>query len=120
MWIRRHRRHVRRAALALAVAAIAAPGAQAYVANEGANSTTQAHSRPDDRGVRVGGPAATVQPVGAIERRTYYRPVPNVAATSDGSIGWGDVGIGASVALALAGFGVAAVRFSSRAKPATS
>jgi hypothetical protein len=121
MWIRKKQRYLRRVALAFAVAAIAAPGAQASVANEGGgNSTTPAHSRPDDRGVRVGGGVETGQPYGAIEGRANYQSPPQVVASGQGGLDWGDVGIGGALTAALAGFGFAAVRVSGRMKPAAS
>ena len=123
MWIRKKHRFVRRVALAFAVAALAAPAAQGYVANEGGSSTTPLHSRPDDRGVRVGGPAQSQLTRPDDRASRVGGPVeaqPQLVGSDTGGIDWRDAGIGAALAAALAAFGVSAVKFSGRMKPAES
>ena len=105
MWNRKRQWYLRRAALALTVAAVAAPGAQAYVANDGGGSGPAPHVRPDDRGVRVGGPAQSQ---------------PQIVASDQSGLDWGDVGIAGGLTAALAGLGIAAARVSRRVEPAES
>ena|SRR5918996_1240348 len=99
----RRNRMIRRLALTLAVAAVAAPAAQARVDESGASADVAA-VRPDDR-------AARFAPTGSVEL---------VAVRPDG-LDWGDVGIGAGSLFGLilvATGAAAAVRYVGRSATA--
>jgi hypothetical protein len=117
MWKWRRKRMIRRLALTLAVAAVAAPAAQARIDENGASAGVAA-VRPDDRAarfsptgsveliaVRPDDRAARFSPTGSVElvavrpddRAARFAPtgsVELVVVRPDG-LDWGDVGIGA-------------------------
>jgi hypothetical protein len=119
----RRNRMIRRLALTLAVAAVAAPAAQARVDESGASADVAA-VRPDDRAARFA-PTGSVELVAVRpdDRAARFAPtgsVELVAVRPDG-LDWGDVGIGAGSLFGLilvATGAAAAVRYVGRSATA--
>lgn len=122
------RRLIRRLGLALAVAALAVPAAQAYpVLNEPGDSVSQPRAYADDvhsvpavpaphrvfaDDLHALAPSSPVsEPRGYAPINTLVRPItPSLersTASSSSGFDWGDAGIGAGIAFVLLGLGAA-------------
>jgi hypothetical protein len=113
MKIRGSRRLVRWLGLALAIAALAAPSAQAVLPTDsGALTSAQPRLVGLHRGYApINNRVQVVEPKGYAPINTRVRPdllVANSEVVSDSSsFNWGDAGIGAGIMLLLVGFGAA-------------
>jgi len=113
MKIRGSRRLVRLLGLALAVAAIAAPSAQAVLpVDSGALVSAQPRLVSLHRGYApINTRVQAVEPRGYAPINTLVRrdplPVNSAIVSESSSFDWGDAGIGAGIMLVLVGFGAA-------------
>ena len=115
MKLKSSRRIVRRLGLALAVAAVMAPSAQAVVpaGDSGSPSLVALQGMPtaDDLHATVPRTPIVVEPKGYAPINTRVRPdLPSpsrVVVASSSGFDWSDAGIGAGLTFALLGFGAA-------------
>ena len=111
MRIRGSRRLIKSLGLALAVAALAAPSAQAVLPAEesGGLGSSQPRLYADDLHASVASSSVSVKPRGYAPINTQARPevlpVRSEVVSESSRFDWGDAGIGAGITFVLLGFG---------------